>query len=144
MHWVTVAAQGGVVLDIPYSGYFLGGKIFVVFVVERQTTNFLPTKQYHTVPVCGLVYHNHQNFSTNWPKIHCSRKFYPPKNTHYTVFMYVQACLSKVVEVSRGLTRRREEQMSLLTGGVAVAVRARKGTWCGGGGGRGRGRGREL
>ena len=31
---------------ILYSGYFSGGKIFVVFVVERQTTNFLPTTQY--------------------------------------------------------------------------------------------------
>ena len=32
--------------DIPYSGYFSGGggKIFVVFVVEKQTTKYLPTK----------------------------------------------------------------------------------------------------
>ena len=29
---------------IPYSGFFSGGKIFVVFVVEQQTTKYLPTK----------------------------------------------------------------------------------------------------
>ena len=29
---------------IPYSGYFSGGNNFVVFVVERQTTKYLPTK----------------------------------------------------------------------------------------------------
>ena len=57
---------------IPYSRYFSGGKIFVAFVVERQTTKFLPMKQYRIVPGCGLVYHNHVNFSTNWPKIYCS------------------------------------------------------------------------
>ena len=27
-----------------------GGKIFVVFVVERRTTKFLPMKQYRIVP----------------------------------------------------------------------------------------------
>ena len=30
-----------------------GGKIFVVFVVEKRTTKFLPTKQYRIVP--GVV-----------------------------------------------------------------------------------------
>ena len=29
---------------IPYSGYFSGGNIFVVFVVERRTTKYLPAK----------------------------------------------------------------------------------------------------
>ena len=70
---------------ILYSWYFLGGKIFMVFVVERQTTKFFPTKQYHIVLGCGLVYHNHKNLSTNWPKIHCSQTFYPSKNTCYMV-----------------------------------------------------------
>ena len=70
---------------LPYSGYFSGGKIFVVFVVERRTTKFLPTKRYCIVPRCGLVYRDHEHFSTNCLKIHCSRKFYPTKNTHYTV-----------------------------------------------------------
>ena len=41
-----------------------GGGIFVVFVVERQTTKFLPTKQYHIVLGCGLVYCNDENFSS--------------------------------------------------------------------------------
>ena len=36
----------------------------MVFVVERQTTKFLPTKQYHVVLGCGLVYHNDEKFST--------------------------------------------------------------------------------
>ena len=31
-------------MAIPYSGYFSWGKIFVVFVVERPTTKYLPTK----------------------------------------------------------------------------------------------------
>ena len=71
------------------AGIFQGGKIFVVFVVEKLTTKFLPTKQYHIVPGCGLVYRDHKNFSTNWPKIHCLRKFYPPNNTCYTVHVHV-------------------------------------------------------
>ena len=29
---------------MPYSGYFSGGNIFLVFVVERRTTKYLPTK----------------------------------------------------------------------------------------------------
>ena len=29
---------------IPYSGFFSRGKIFVVFVVEKQTTKYLPTE----------------------------------------------------------------------------------------------------
>ena len=65
----------------------------MVFVVERRTTKYLPTKQYCIVPGCGLVHRNHKKFSTNWPKIHCSRKFYPPKNTRYTVIMYRQCAL---------------------------------------------------
>ena len=28
---------------LPYSGYFSGGKIFMVFMVERRTTKFLTT-----------------------------------------------------------------------------------------------------
>ena len=46
----------------------------------------LPTKQYRIVPGCGLVYRDHETFAMNWPKIHCSRKFYPPRNTRYTVY----------------------------------------------------------
>ena len=34
-----------VIVYIPYSGYFSGDKIFVVFVVEKQTTKYLPTNQ---------------------------------------------------------------------------------------------------
>ena len=30
--------------EIPYSGYFSGGKIFVVFMVDRRNTKYLPTK----------------------------------------------------------------------------------------------------
>ena len=59
----------------------------MVFMVERRTTKFLPTKHYRIVLGCGLVYCDHENIATNWPKIHCSRKFYPLKNTHYTVCM---------------------------------------------------------
>ena len=40
----------------------------MVFVVERRTTKFLPTKQYRNVQGCGLVYGDNENFSTNWPK----------------------------------------------------------------------------
>ena len=57
----------------------------MVFVVERRTTNVFLMKQYRILPGCGLVYRDHENFSTNWPNVHCSRKFYPPKNTLYTV-----------------------------------------------------------
>ena len=54
--------------------------------VERRNTKFLPTKQYCKVPGCGLVYHDHENFSMNWPKNSLLTKIYPPKNTHYTVY----------------------------------------------------------
>ena len=64
---------------VPYSGYFSGGKSFLVFVVERRTTNFLPTKQYRIVPGCGLVYRDHANFSTNWPKFTAHENFTPRK-----------------------------------------------------------------
>ena len=47
---------------IPYSGYFSGDKIFVVFVVERRTTKFYSTAEYRG---CGLEYHD-QNVSTNY------------------------------------------------------------------------------
>ena len=63
------------VRKLPYSGYFSGGNIFVVFVVERRTTKFLPTKQYCIVLGYGLVDRDHENISTNWPKRHCSQKF---------------------------------------------------------------------
>ena len=45
--------------------------------------------QLHTlVPYSGyFLYRDHENVSMNWPKIHCSRKFYPPKNTRYTVIV---------------------------------------------------------
>ena len=77
--------------QVPYSGYFLRGKIFMVFVVERRTTKFVPTKQYRIVPGCGLVVYTTttKRFSMNWPKIHCSQKFYPTKNTCYTVCNFV-------------------------------------------------------
>ena len=61
------------------AGIFRGVKL------RGKPRTFLPTKQYHIVPGCGLVYCDHENFPTNWPKIHCSQKFYPPKNTRYTV-----------------------------------------------------------
>ena len=45
-----------------YSGYFSGGgggggEIFMVFVVERRTTKFLPTKQ------CHIVWHSHTYYT---------------------------------------------------------------------------------
>ena len=63
---------------VPHSGYFSGGKSFVVF----MNTKFLPTKQYHKVPGCGLVSRVHKNIYTNWLKIHCSRKL-PNNNVLY-------------------------------------------------------------
>ena len=45
--------------------------------------------QLHTLVPYSVyfLYRDHENVSTNWPKIHCSRKFYPPKNTRYTVIV---------------------------------------------------------
>ena len=34
-----------VCFHVPYSGYFLRGNVFMVFVVERRTTKYLPTKK---------------------------------------------------------------------------------------------------
>ena len=70
------------------AGIFRGVK-FLWLRGEPQT--FLPMKQYRIVLGCGLVYRNHENFSMNWPKLHCSQKFYPPKNTRYTVYYSVCA-----------------------------------------------------
>ena len=44
----------------------------VVFVVERRTMKYLPTKQYRIVLGCGLVYCDHENVSMNCPKIQLS------------------------------------------------------------------------
>ena len=43
--------------DIPYSGYFSRGNIFVVFVVERRTTKYLHTKKRkpRRIPRASLV-----------------------------------------------------------------------------------------
>ena len=49
MSSIQSATQQQLNLHVLYSGYFSEGKIFVVFVVERQTTKFLPTKQYRIV-----------------------------------------------------------------------------------------------
>ena len=46
---------------------------------------------FHVYKGCGLVHRKHRKFSTNWPKIHCSRKFYPPKYplcSMYVLCMY--------------------------------------------------------
>ena len=53
--WECLLRVNVAVTVIRYSGYFSGDKIFVVFMVERQTTNVLPTKQYaHTrLEGCG-------------------------------------------------------------------------------------------
>ena len=64
---------------------FFGGKIFVVFMVERRAVKFLPMKQYRIVPGCGLVYHDHKNFFHELAKNSLLTKIYPPKNTRYTV-----------------------------------------------------------
>ena len=75
--------------------------MFVVFVVERRTMKFLSMKHYRIVPGCGLVYCDHEYFSTNWPKIHCSQKFPPPpppppKNTRYTVVSMAPGTLQHI------------------------------------------------
>ena len=51
------------------AGIFQGGKLFMVFVVERRTTKFLPTKQYRIVLGCGLLYRNHKIHSQMLTKI---------------------------------------------------------------------------
>ena len=51
--WLKPATYSG----IPYSGYFSGGKIFVVFVVGQQTTKYLPTKcSYKATPINSRTY----------------------------------------------------------------------------------------
>ena len=107
---------------IPYSGYFSGSKILVVFVVERRTTKFLPTKQYRNVPGCGLVYRDHENFSTNWPKIHSSRKFYLPKNTRYTVVLDFLAAHAGQLKGSEESAKRSKSSRLTLTHHATVVA----------------------
>ena len=72
---------------------------------------FLHTKQYRIVLGCGLVYRDHENIFTNWPKIHCSQTFPPPKNTRYMVYshcptymyMYTEYVLSSTYPFSPSL-----------------------------------------
>ena len=66
---------------LPYSGYFSGSKIFVALWLRGEPRNFYPW----TVPHSTRVYRDHENVSMNWPKTHCSRKFYPPQNIRYTI-----------------------------------------------------------
>ena len=47
--------QAGSTRQLLYSGYFSRGNIFMVFVFNRQTTNFLPTKVVYTV-LCQEYY----------------------------------------------------------------------------------------
>ena len=51
----------------------------MVFVVERRTMKFLPTKQFRVIPGCGLVCCDHKNISTNWPKNLLLTKVLPPE-----------------------------------------------------------------
>ena len=57
---------------------------------------FLSTKHYRIIPRCGLVYRDHKYFSTNWPKIHCSQKFSPLKNTYHTVVSMAPGTLQHI------------------------------------------------
>ena len=65
------------------AGIFRGVKFG--FEVERQAIKLLPTKHYHIVPGCGLVYCDHETFSINCPKFTAHENFTPLKNTRYTV-----------------------------------------------------------
>ena len=78
---------------LPYSGYFFGGgggggggKIFMV---ERQTMKFLPTKQYRIVGRSHTYCTVTKKISMNWQKIHCYKNFTSPKNTCYMVLFCV-------------------------------------------------------
>ena len=62
------------------AGIFRGGKLFVVFVVERQTTKLLPTKQYRMVrrshTYCTATT---KIFPRTGPKITAHENFIPRK-----------------------------------------------------------------
>ena len=83
------------------AGIFRGVKFSWFSWLRGEPRNLPPTKQYRIVPGCGLVYGDHEKFSTNWPKIHWSRKFYPPKNTRYTVLstLSISLCTRYTYEV---------------------------------------------
>ena len=72
---------------ILYRGYFLGGGLNFHGFCGSEANHEICTHE--TVPGRGgLEYRDHNNYATNWPKkIHYSRKFYPPKNTRYTVIL---------------------------------------------------------
>ena len=74
--------------QLPYSWYFSGDKIFVIFMVDKQTEIFTHETVLHSLVFAHVLYHDHENFSTNWSKIHYSWKIYPLKNTRYTVCFY--------------------------------------------------------
>ena len=68
---VTIVFLQWITWDIPYSGWFSwlrGGP--QMFTHERVP---------HSLAFAHVVYRHHENISMNWSKIHCSRKFYPPK-----------------------------------------------------------------
>ena len=75
------------------AGIFRGVKVLWFLWLRGEPQTFLLTKQYRIVLGCGLVYCDHENVSTNWPKIHYSRKFNPLKNTRYTVQVCKGVCI---------------------------------------------------
>ena len=85
-------------VQIPYSKYFWGGKIFVVFVIERRTTKFSPMKQYCIVPGCGLVYHKNEKFFPELAKNSLLTKILPPKK--YPLYGSTTIALFSITELS--------------------------------------------
>ena len=82
----------GLMLYCPYCivGMYLSrGNIFVVFVVDRQTTklprNSYLRKSYHIHVHSVMVYRNHENISTCWPKFTAHKNIFSPKSI-YTLY----------------------------------------------------------
>ena len=74
---------------LPYSGYFSGGNIFMVFVVGRRTTKYLPTKTPHACTQNRRQTAQPRNFSHEIAKIMTFTKILPlEKYPLYGIIQY--------------------------------------------------------
>ena len=98
----------------------------MVFVVEANHEIFT----HETVPLslafAHVVYRDHETFSTNWSKIHCSRTFYPPKNTRNTVIASFPGSPPRAHEYCVTFDPHEESRFFVWVKGHAIDVRTRE------------------
>ena len=76
----------------------------MVFVVEKQTMKFLPTKQCHIVPGVWFRVPRPRKFFHKLAKNSLLTKILPPKDTHYTVcdaLLQISTHMMRVLDIQQ-------------------------------------------